>query len=43
MPMYEHSCKAGADGCGFTARAGDEEELKAQLGEDVRRRHGLRT
>lgn len=42
MLMYEHSCKkAGAEGCGFTARVASEEELKAQVGEHARKRYGV--
>jgi predicted small metal-binding protein len=38
--MYEHSCaKAGAVGCGYTVRAGSEEELKAKVVEHARRKH----
>lgn len=38
--MYEHSCaKAGADGCGWSTTAGDEEELRAKLDEHVRAKH----
>ena len=40
--MYEHSCaKAGAQGCGFTVRAGSEEELKAKVGEHARKKHNV--
>lgn len=40
--MYEHSCaKAGAEGCGFTARAATEEELMAKVSEHARKKHGV--
>jgi predicted small metal-binding protein len=40
---YEHSCrKAGAEGCGWTIRAGSEEELKAKVIEHARRKHGVK-
>ena len=40
---YEHSCrKAGAEGCGWTARAGSEEELKSKVIEHARRKHGVK-
>ena len=40
--MYEHSCaKAGAEGCGYTVRAGSEEELKAKVGEHARKKHNV--
>ena len=38
--MYEHSCKkAGAWGCGFKAKAGSEDELRAKVGEHARKVH----
>jgi predicted small metal-binding protein len=38
--MYEHSCKkAGADLCGFTAKAGTESELRAALDAHVKAKH----
>lgn len=38
--MYEHSCKkAGADGCGFTAKASSESELRSALEAHVKKRH----
>lgn len=38
--MYRHSCaKAGAAGCGFTASAATEEDLKAKVGEHARKKH----
>ncbi|MDQ6726975.1 MAG: DUF1059 domain-containing protein [Actinomycetota bacterium] len=38
--MYEHSCaKAGAEGCGYTVRAGTEEELRAKVNEHARKKH----
>jgi predicted small metal-binding protein len=40
--MYEHSCaKAGAEGCGYTVRAGSEEELKAKVTEHARTKHNV--
>ena len=40
--MYEHSCrKAGAEGCGYTARAGSEEELRAKVTEHARKVHNV--
>ncbi|MGQ0743685.1 MAG: DUF1059 domain-containing protein [Acidimicrobiales bacterium] len=40
--MFVHSCaKAGAEGCGFTARAGSEEELRAKVTEHARKRHNV--
>lgn len=40
--MYEHSCaKAGAVGCGYTARAASEEELKAKVIEHARKKHNV--
>jgi predicted small metal-binding protein len=40
---YEHSCrKAGAEGCGYTIRAGSEEELKSKVQEHARRVHGVK-
>jgi len=40
--MFEHSCaKAGAEGCGFTARAATEDELMAKVGEHARKKHGV--
>ncbi len=40
--MYEHSCRtAGAEGCGYTIRAGSEEELKAKVVEHARKKHGV--
>jgi predicted small metal-binding protein len=40
--MYEHSCaKAGAEGCGYTVRAGSEEELKAKVSEHARKKHNV--
>ncbi|HET7488739.1 MAG TPA: DUF1059 domain-containing protein [Acidimicrobiales bacterium] len=40
--MYEHSCKkAGAEGCGWTIRAGSEEELRAKVTAHARSRHGV--
>jgi predicted small metal-binding protein len=40
--MYEHSCaKAGAEGCGYTVRAGSEEELMAKVGEHARKKHNV--
>ncbi|HUQ62886.1 MAG TPA: DUF1059 domain-containing protein [Acidimicrobiales bacterium] len=41
--MYEHSCrKAGAEGCGYTVRAGSEEELKAKVIEHARKVHNVK-
>ena len=43
MATYEHSCrKAGAEGCGYTIRAGSEEELKAKVVEHARKKHGVK-
>jgi len=40
--VYEHSCaRAGAAGCGFTTRAGSEEELRAKVTEHARKRHNV--
>jgi predicted small metal-binding protein len=40
--MYEHSCaKAGAEGCGYTVRAGSEDELKAKVVEHARKKHNV--
>ena len=40
--MYEHSCaKAGAEGCGYTVRAGSEDELKAKVIEHARKKHNV--
>ncbi len=40
--MYEHSCaKAGAEGCGFTVRAGNEDDLKAKVAEHARKKHNV--
>lgn len=40
--MYEHSCaKAGAEGCGFTTRAGSEEELRSKVTEHARKKHNV--
>ena len=40
--MYRHSCrKAGAEGCGWTAYAGSEEELKTKVVEHARRKHNV--
>ena len=40
--MYEHSCKkAGANGCGFTAKVGSESELRSALEAHVKKRHGV--
>jgi predicted small metal-binding protein len=40
--MYEHSCaKAGAEGCGYTVRAGSEDELKAKVSEHARKKHNV--
>jgi predicted small metal-binding protein len=40
--MYEHSCaKAGAEGCGYTVRAGSEDELKAKVAEHARKKHNV--
>jgi len=42
--VFEHSCKkAGAEGCGFTTRAGTEEELKARVADHARKKHGVAT
>ncbi len=41
--MYEHSCaRAGARGCGFTARANSEEELRAKVTEHARKKHNVK-
>jgi predicted small metal-binding protein len=41
--MYEHSCaKAGAEGCGYTVRAGSEEELRAKVTEHARKKHNVK-
>lgn len=38
--MLEHSCKrAGAVGCGWTTKAGSEEELKAKVVDHARKVH----
>ena len=38
--MYEHSCaRAGAEGCGWRATAGSEDELRSKLNEHVRAKH----
>ena len=38
--MYEHSCKkAGAYGCGFTARASTDGDLRNQLEAHVKSKH----
>ncbi len=40
--MYEHSCRrAGAEGCGFTARANSEEELRQKVTEHARKKHNV--
>lgn len=40
MAAFEHSCKtAGAWGCGYTAKAGSEEELKTKIVDHARRVH----
>ncbi len=40
--MYEHSCKrAGAEGCGFTARAASEDELRQKVTEHARKKHNV--
>lgn len=40
--MYAHSCKlAGAEGCGFTAAASTEAELRNTLDAHVKARHGV--
>ena len=40
--MYEHSCaKAGAQGCGWTAKANTEEELRAKLDAHVKSKHNV--
>jgi predicted small metal-binding protein len=40
--MLEHSCKrAGAAGCGFTAKADTEEELMQVVVEHARKVHGV--
>lgn len=41
--MYEHSCrKAGAEGCGYTVRAGSEEELKQKVIQHAQKKHGVK-
>jgi len=41
--MYEHSCrKAGAEGCGYTIRAGSEEELKQKVIQHAQKKHGVK-
>ena len=41
--MFEHSCKkAGAAGCGWTARADSEEELKQKVVDHARRKHNVK-
>lgn len=41
--MYEHSCKkAGATGCGYTARAQSEDELRSKVGEHARKVHDVK-
>jgi predicted small metal-binding protein len=41
--MYEHSCrKAGAEGCGYTIRAGSEEELKQKVIAHASKVHGVK-
>jgi len=38
--LYEHSCKnAGADGCGFKAKASTEGDLRAALEAHVKAKH----
>ena len=40
--MYEHSCaKAGAEGCGYTVRAANEDDLKAKVAEHARKKHNV--
>ena len=40
--MYEHSCaRAGAEGCGFTARANSEDELRQKVTEHARKKHNV--
>ncbi|MEO7555524.1 MAG: DUF1059 domain-containing protein [Acidimicrobiales bacterium] len=40
--MLEHSCeRAGAAGCGFTAKANSEEELMRVVVEHARVKHGV--
>lgn len=42
--MYEHSCRrVGAMGCGFTARATTEDELKAKVTEHAMKVHKVKT
>ena len=42
--VYQFSCRAaGAGGCGWSTRAGSEEELVAKVAEHARRAHGVRT
>ncbi len=42
--MYEHSCKrAGAEGCGFTANASSEDELREKVTEHARKKHNVQT
>lgn len=41
--VYQFSCKAaGAEGCGWVARATSEEELVAKVAEHARRVHGVK-
>ena len=41
--MYVHSCaKAGAEGCGYSVRAGSEEELRAKVTDHARRKHNVK-
>jgi predicted small metal-binding protein len=41
---YEFSCKAaGADGCGWSTRAGTEEELLAKVAQHCREVHGVKS
>jgi len=43
MMSYEHSCKkAGAEGCGWTVRAGSEEELKSKVIAHAQKKHGVK-
>ena len=40
--MYEHSCRrVGAEGCGFTAKANSEEELRQKVTEHARKKHNV--
>lgn len=40
--MYEHSCaKAGAEGCGWTARAGSDDELRSKITDHARKKHNV--